>query len=339
MFIDGSFSGGLVNQYYLLACSVIFYYDFILTLPQEIKHIWSSKFNKVNLLVIALRYTTAIGYIPVLVLTFAPTFAEQWLMTSLICCAVYKADLHFSGGLKKLPGILGIICQSFTMVFLIIRLYAIFEMRRRILFVTVPFGLLTIVLSSLALGTAEILTVSLTGRDAGTTDGHSDSLHDSSFCFPTPNPNFARNDSLFIYRLSYIANISFDTLVFILAIFRMGRMRRAGLLYRSQSSIVWILFRDGIVLYAILTISNLFNFVIFLLYFNRELSGDSVGPVPIAYFKHFFVVSSGTSSEMTHTLSVILVSRMIFNLREVGTQIGEGTEEWRSRIERGVGEA
>ncbi len=56
---------------------VIFYYDFILTLPQEIKHIWSSKFNKVNLLVIALRYTTAIGYIPVLVLTFAPTFAEQ----------------------------------------------------------------------------------------------------------------------------------------------------------------------------------------------------------------------------------------------------------------------
>jgi len=321
MFIDGSFSGGLVNQYYLLACSVIFYYDFILTLPQEIKHIWSSKFNKVNLLVIALRYTTAIGYIPVLVLTFAPTFAEQ------------------CGGLKKLPGILGIICQSFTMVFLIIRLYAIFEMRRRILFVTVPFGLLTIVLSSLALGTAEILTVSLTGRDAGTTDGHSDSLHDSSFCFPTPNPNFARNDSLFIYRLSYIANISFDTLVFILAIFRMGRMRRAGLLYRSQSSIVWILFRDGIVLYAILTISNLFNFVIFLLYFNRELSGDSVGPVPIAYFKHFFVVSSGTSSEMTHTLSVILVSRMIFNLREVGTQIGEGTEEWRSRIERGVGEA
>lgn len=232
---------------------------------------------------------------------------------------------------------MGIICQSFTLVFLIIRLYAIFEMRRWILFATVPFGLLTIVLSSLALGTAEIMTVSRTSRDTGTADGHSSSLRVSSFCFPTPN--FARNDSLYLYRLSYIINISFDTLVFILAIFQMRRMRRAGPLCRSQSSIVWILFRDGIVLYAILTISNLFNFVIFLLYFNRELSGDSVGPVPIAYFKHFFVVSSGTSSEMTHTLSVILVSRMIFNLREVGTQIGEGTEEWRSRIERGVGEA
>jgi len=321
MFIDGSFSGGpsLANQYYLLASSVIFYYDFILTIPQEIKHFWSSKFNKVNVLVIALRYTTAIGYIPVLVLTLAPTFAEQ------------------CGPLKKLPGIMGIICQSFTLVFLIIRLYAIFEMRRWILFATVPFGLLTIVLSSLALGTAEIMTVSRTSRDTGTADGHSVSLRVSSFCFPTPN--FARNDSLYLYRLSYIVNISFDTLVFILAIFRMRRMRRAGLLCRSQSSIVWILFRDGLVLYAILTINNLFNFVIFMLYFNRvELSGDSIGPVPISYFKHFFVVSSGTNSEMTHVLSVILVSRMIFNLREAGTQIDGGTEEWRSRIEREVGE-
>lgn len=188
------------------------------------------------------------------------------------------------------------------LVFLIIRLHAIFEMRRRILFVTVPFGLLTIVLSSvrfpinqsskficldrqsypqLALGTAEILTVSLTGRGAGTAEwgfpfyipqfasiswlhnlwsGHSDSLHVPSFGFPTPN--FSRNgewrshrhseirldtesDSLSLYRMSYIANISFDTLVFILAIFKMGRMRSGGLLYRSQSSIVWVLFRDG----------------------------------------------------------------------------------------------
>ncbi len=33
-------------------------------------------------------------------------------------------------------------------------------------------------------------------------------------------------------------------------------------------------------------------------------------------------------------LSVILVSRMIFNLREVGTEIHEGTMEWHGRIER-----
>ncbi len=33
-------------------------------------------------------------------------------------------------------------------------------------------------------------------------------------------------------------------------------------------------------------------------------------------------------------LSVILISRMIFNLREAGTEVYEGTMEWRSRIER-----
>lgn len=33
-------------------------------------------------------------------------------------------------------------------------------------------------------------------------------------------------------------------------------------------------------------------------------------------------------------LSTILVSRMIFNLREAGTEIYEGTHEWRSRLEQ-----
>jgi len=49
-----------------------------------------------------------------------------------------------------------------------------------------------------------------------------------------------------------------------------------------------------------------------------------------------FVMSSGTNCELTHALSVILVSRMIFNLREVGSEVYEGTEEWRSRVEREV---
>lgn len=77
-------------------------------------------------------------------------------------------------------------------------------------------------------------------------------------------------------------------------------------------------------------------------------------------FNYFlFVVTSGTNNEVTHAyisfwilanpdqdtliidffpktfrLSVILVSRMIFNLREAGTEIHEGTMEWHSRIER-----
>jgi len=58
------------NQYYILASTAIFYYDFALTFPQEIKHVWSSKFSLVNMLLLAQRYNTAIGYAPILWLTF-----------------------------------------------------------------------------------------------------------------------------------------------------------------------------------------------------------------------------------------------------------------------------
>ncbi len=67
---------------------VVFYYDFALTMPQEVKHIWSSKFKLVNVLVIALRYITALDYIPVLVLTFVPVISSgtgETVSTSHIC--------------------------------------------------------------------------------------------------------------------------------------------------------------------------------------------------------------------------------------------------------------
>ncbi len=79
------------HQYYILASSgatypltrflsdsrgfgaiVVFYYDFVLTMPQEIRHIWSSTFKVVNVLIIAMRYITAFGYIAILVFTFLP---------------------------------------------------------------------------------------------------------------------------------------------------------------------------------------------------------------------------------------------------------------------------
>ncbi len=56
---------------------VAVYYDFILTMPQEIKHIWSSKFNLVNVLVIALRYITAFGYVPSLMSLSPGIFPEE----------------------------------------------------------------------------------------------------------------------------------------------------------------------------------------------------------------------------------------------------------------------
>ncbi len=81
-----------VDQYYLLASSgatncfrictpliticirmaVVLYYDFVITIPQEIRYIWSSKLKLMNVLIVMLRYVTVLGYVIVLVTAFAP---------------------------------------------------------------------------------------------------------------------------------------------------------------------------------------------------------------------------------------------------------------------------
>jgi len=135
-----------VSTYYILVSSVVFYYDFALTMPQEIKYIWSSKRNLMNSLVITLRYITALGYgIPVFLMTFVPVTSFD------------AANTCLRNG--KWPGIIGVVCQGLTLIFLIIRLFAIYDKKRWILYVTVPFGLLNVILSGLALGTSAVVDV------------------------------------------------------------------------------------------------------------------------------------------------------------------------------------
>ncbi|KLO16165.1 hypothetical protein SCHPADRAFT_901697 [Schizopora paradoxa] len=194
-----------VDQYYILASSAVFLYDFAITFPQEIEYLWSSKLKLVNVLVIALRYLTALGYVPVLVLTFAPIINARWQLS-----------------------------VGTTVTFLVIRLYAIYDKRRWILYVTFPFGMLSILLSSLAIGTATVGPFGEVGPDGQV---------DPPSCFALPN--FNTDDSPMLYELSYISVILFDTLVFFLAALKTGRMYSQSQLYGSHSSIVSILLRDG----------------------------------------------------------------------------------------------
>lgn len=86
------------HQYYILASSVAFYYDFALTMAQEIKHVWSSKLKLVNVLIIALRYITAFGYIPILVLTFTPVVNGRpgELVSFTVIRSELEADMNIS---------------------------------------------------------------------------------------------------------------------------------------------------------------------------------------------------------------------------------------------------
>jgi len=245
-----------------------------------------------NVLLVTLRYNSVIGYASTIWLEFWPVPKEG------------HGAFRLCENLIKLPGITGIICQGLTLVFLTIRLFAIYDKRKWILYATLPLGLLTIVLS--IIGLADITSQPDMVQNPG-----SNAL---STCFGMP----FSGGSLLFYELFYIAYIVFDTLIFILSVLKMGRMYRAHRLFHSGSSFVNILIRDGSILYAMLTISNVFNFIVFMLA-TRGVE-----------------IRVGTSNELTPAFCVILASRMIFNLREVGTEIYEGTEEWRSRVERSI---
>jgi len=89
-----------------------------------------------------------------------------------------------------------------------------------------------------------------------------------------------------------------------------------------------VLLRDGCILYAALGMSNVIHFVLF----ERSWGGNApLDFPPMSTVGLEFLVSSGTNCEMTHAISVVLVSRMVFNLREAGTEVYESTEDWRKR--------
>ncbi|KLO12431.1 hypothetical protein SCHPADRAFT_941253 [Schizopora paradoxa] len=310
------------NQNYIVASAVIFYYDFILTSAQEHKHVWSRPIGMINVLVISLRYTAVVSYAMVLALTFFPEIIEDWF-------------------LYKIPGIFGLSSQFFVLVFMIIRLFAIYDEQCWVLCVTLPAAFVNIALSGLVLANVTFVSlvteIPIIAEDAGGFVIH------SSSCFISPDPE---REIVLIFKLSYISALLIDTVICILSVWKIGRIFFSRRCMYTISSLTSILLRDGCVLYIALLISNVFSFVAYTQQLETMISTSVFLPANFPEtasetalrtreepLKYLFVISSGTNSELTHALSVVLISRMIFNLREVGTEIYESTRKWRSRIE------
>ncbi|KLO05356.1 hypothetical protein SCHPADRAFT_988665 [Schizopora paradoxa] len=104
-----------------------------------------------------------------------------------------------------------------------------------------------------------------------------------------------------VFKASCVTTISFDTLISFLTISRTYRMfrenRRAGL----DSRLTNMLLRDGSFYYVIMTCSNVLNFTLFL--------GENL---------NYIESGAGSSSELMHSFSVIIVSRMMLNIMQIG---------------------
>ena len=64
-------------KYYALACVALLYYDWILTLPLEIRRVWASKFTFGTYLFFINRYVSVIAYIPIVLSLFNPPWDIQ----------------------------------------------------------------------------------------------------------------------------------------------------------------------------------------------------------------------------------------------------------------------
>ena len=97
----------------LLYWLAMLYYEYFITLPEEIKYIWQRKLSPVSSIFVLNRYTSLLGYIPVLCFYMAPTLGfNAWVMryrkasdTSVTC--TFRC-FYFD----KVPGVLGLVTQS-----------------------------------------------------------------------------------------------------------------------------------------------------------------------------------------------------------------------------------
>jgi len=107
---DHSFSGRWsredIKRYYMLAAQVIYYYDYLLTLPDEIKYAWSGRKTWIFTLFFLNRYTPALYQTWMFFVGFSPQFTH-----------------HMCDKTSFLHLLSFFMCTIFAQVTLILRLY------------------------------------------------------------------------------------------------------------------------------------------------------------------------------------------------------------------------
>ncbi|KLO12410.1 hypothetical protein SCHPADRAFT_941242 [Schizopora paradoxa] len=221
-----SYDDARINQYYLLASSVAFYYDFISTLPQEYEHVWSKPKGSINALILLLRYTAVVSYAAVLAFAFSPGLVLNW----------------FDPGNTRI---------DFTVfnLFMVIRVFAIYDKRYWILYIVVPMASVNLILSGVVMSV--VAPLSFLENEYQTATGIS---FLTSSCFVSPEAAWPHTPLLF--KLSYTSALTFDTLVCGLTVLKIGRIHRAKRWMRSNSSLSSILLRDGCILYLVLIVGT-----------------------------------------------------------------------------------
>ncbi|TDL23565.1 hypothetical protein BD410DRAFT_814517 [Rickenella mellea] len=128
-------------QYVCLASIMILYYDHVLTLPSEVKHIWQQKFSLVSLIFVLNRYLAFFGYVPIMFFFFNSPLDDTSDSVHDPRCLSYS---RFPGALYCISQIL---IGGMIPPILIIRVYALYYREIWVLVLTGMLGLSTVATS------------------------------------------------------------------------------------------------------------------------------------------------------------------------------------------------
>lgn len=263
--VDQGFMTITTIQYYNTASIALFYYEYLITFHREVRFVWKNRFTSMSFLFLSLSNNacTAFAYV---------------------------------------PGAMDTINIGIITIFLVWRTYAIYFHRSWVLAVTVPLGIINVVIVAVE-GSYKMKTIYFT---LGTGALHSCTL--ISLLSKAP------------IKVYWTITILFDTLISVLTMCKSYRMHRENRRVGIESRLVAMLLQDASY-YSILTAVNVLNF-----FFSWA---EAYGLIH---------VGAGNSSLATPSISVIVVSRMMLNIMEAADpRAGDNYEDSSNRTVNGPG--
>ncbi|TDL24504.1 hypothetical protein BD410DRAFT_91691 [Rickenella mellea] len=214
-----------VNHYFSVASFALLYYDYFLTIEQEIKFFWGRRVAFASGLFFACRYLALFGNVPVILQTFA----------------YWSPDVNCRL-LQRYHQILSMTIQTIVGFILITRTYALYQRSRRILAVTCFTAVCVIIFGCWSV-TRVASTVFV--RPA---------LPNEHGCSPRVDSSVGRR-----YAAAWAGVVVFDTEILILTLWKTVKMWKIG-----GGRLVHTLIRDGCTYYAVLTMANTSQILTFL---------------------------------------------------------------------------
>ncbi|CAK5262451.1 unnamed protein product [Mycena citricolor] len=297
------------NYYSSLVSFTLLYYDYVLTLEWEVARYWGLRCTAPSVLFFLNRYGTLFGMVPVVMQNFwaAESSPRKFAVRGGSLARQGLGELTASSSrpsrcecdvLEMYHSFFSLVIQIIIGVMLILRTYALYERSRRVLGFVVGVAALVIAVAVWAVvaGPTTAADVKMPPLDldrgcaAGVTRSQAAGL-----------------------AIAWSSMMLFDCVIFVLTLYRALSRRRA-----MGFQLLTVLLRDGAIYFGVMVLINVANILTFFM-----------GKVDIMFTSDFLVACSscnqqpytkGVLATFTSTISSVMISRLMLNLRDPGLQ-------------------